>query len=392
MNFFNTISILFFVLFSLNILRGQEDFLSANEIIFKVMEQTKSINSLAYDLKLTAKRASTRKPKIRNFKVIANRNPQNTAYLFDWKINEKDEKKELIHLYLEDDFYLINPIKKWMNVHQDFGKIQSGSYSDGVQKFAFFNELIFRIEYETLKKIKFSEEFQDPNYWILEIPYPMGYNVIWIDKERFLPTKKLVKVINQNLESSYFSEIQNLIINGKIPTSKFEVDKFLDSFKVNYVLKKEDNTNLTLNDLELHLSKLQGKALLNAKFYQKEGDKIQLKNQEAKLFLIDFWFLACAPCITAMPKLEKLHQQFQNEGLKVVGINWSDLENTENVLEILRKKGFSFDNYFSELTLKKELGIQAYPTIILMNSEGEILYSGVFISYEEIEELILRNL
>lgn len=67
------------------------------------------------------------------------------------------------------------------------------------------------------------------------------------------------------------------------------------------------------------------------------GKKIALKDFQGSPTLVHFWASWCGPCFYEFPELEKLHRQFEKEGLVLLAIN-TDL----GTLEKAREKASEF--------------------------------------------------
>lgn len=54
------------------------------------------------------------------------------------------------------------------------------------------------------------------------------------------------------------------------------------------------------------------------------GNKVSLKDFRGKLVLLNSWASWCSPCREEMPAMERLYQEFQNQGFVVLGVNVRD--------------------------------------------------------------------
>jgi thiol-disulfide isomerase/thioredoxin len=48
------------------------------------------------------------------------------------------------------------------------------------------------------------------------------------------------------------------------------------------------------------------------------GNKLSLKDFRGKLLMLNFWASWCLPCREEMPAMERLYQEFQNQGFVVL--------------------------------------------------------------------------
>ncbi len=56
-----------------------------------------------------------------------------------------------------------------------------------------------------------------------------------------------------------------------------------------------------------------------------EGGRASLKGAQGKVVLLNLWATWCAPCIKELPTLKKLHDSYENQGLKVVTLSVDSL-------------------------------------------------------------------
>lgn len=115
---------------------------------------------------------------------------------------------------------------------------------------------------------------------------------------------------------------------------------------------------------------------------------------EHELTLINIWGTTCAPCIREMPELEKLQNNYKDQGLKVVGIvadgNYLAGKEIVNAL-LLTYEHIIPDEEFALGYLRQ---FQFVPTTIFVNSDGEILGEpmvGAY-DYETFEEAVKDHL
>lgn len=110
-----------------------------------------------------------------------------------------------------------------------------------------------------------------------------------------------------------------------------------------------------------------------------KGDSISFAKMDAKLYMVDFWYRGCHPCVMAMPFLQKMHENYSSKGLKVIGLNPFDykIKDTEAFSAFLIRRNVSYTMAFVADNVPKEYRVSAYPTLYLINKEGKVIHSQV---------------
>ena len=110
----------------------------------------------------------------------------------------------------------------------------------------------------------------------------------------------------------------------------------------------------------------------NVIFLDKNDKKINIKEFNGNLLLLNFWATWCAPCKEEMPSLDRLQVNQNLSNLKIFAINISQ-ESKKKVdifFEDLNIK--NFDPYFdAPTTLAKTFSLRGVPTSILIDKDGK---------------------
>ena len=107
-----------------------------------------------------------------------------------------------------------------------------------------------------------------------------------------------------------------------------------------------------------------------------EGDRLNLKSMlEHGPILLDFWATWCKPCVKAMPKLQEIYETYKDRGLTVVGVNEDGPRGQSKVKPFLRARKFTFPIALdSHGSVMKRMRATAYPTTVLIDMDGEIVF------------------
>ena len=120
-----------------------------------------------------------------------------------------------------------------------------------------------------------------------------------------------------------------------------------------------------------------------------KNENISLSELRGKVILLDFWFKNCSPCIESVPHLNAINTKFRNKKFEVLGINTWDLK--KDIAWFCNKHKVAYNILMNGKDLAESYGIDAFPTMILINKEGKVLYSGGF-DQSKIEKLIEKAL
>ncbi|MDB3889931.1 TlpA family protein disulfide reductase [Candidatus Pelagibacter sp.] len=110
----------------------------------------------------------------------------------------------------------------------------------------------------------------------------------------------------------------------------------------------------------------------NVFFLDKNDKKINIKEFNGNLLLLNFWATWCAPCKEEMPSLDRLQVNQNLSNLKIFAINISQ-ESKKKVNSFFEDLNIeNFDPYFdAPTTLAKTFSLRGVPTSILIDKDGK---------------------
>jgi thiol-disulfide isomerase/thioredoxin len=112
-----------------------------------------------------------------------------------------------------------------------------------------------------------------------------------------------------------------------------------------------------------------------------DGKPVRFQDFDADLVLIDFWGTWCPPCLRSIPHLVDLQERMGRQRLTVVGIACEPdaLDKaTPRVAEAARRLQVNYPVLLSRndgsCPLQEALHVQAFPTMVLVDREGRVLW------------------
>jgi thiol-disulfide isomerase/thioredoxin len=107
----------------------------------------------------------------------------------------------------------------------------------------------------------------------------------------------------------------------------------------------------------------------------------RLDIHSGKYTIIDFWGSWCGPCIEALPLLISAHNKYINN-VNFVSVALDYQENIPKLKRLITENKLTWpqvwvDRHKIEGSLVFDYKVDSYPTTILLNKEGIIIYRGI---------------
>lgn len=115
-----------------------------------------------------------------------------------------------------------------------------------------------------------------------------------------------------------------------------------------------------------------------------QGTNIRLSELRGEVVLINFWASWCGPCRDEMPLLNDIYLKFRDKGFKLLGVNVEEDFRKGKIM--VRDLKIVFPILLdSENTVSKKFDIDAMPTTVLVDRDGNIRYihMGYLPGYED---------
>lgn len=105
--------------------------------------------------------------------------------------------------------------------------------------------------------------------------------------------------------------------------------------------------------------------------------------------LLDFWYMGCIPCISAIPEIEKIKEKYKDKGLQIFGINAYDNneDGVKRLPKFLQYNNLRYPIILVNKTIADDYKVTGWPTFYLIDKTGKVFFHTVGYS-EDLEKTI----
>lgn len=110
---------------------------------------------------------------------------------------------------------------------------------------------------------------------------------------------------------------------------------------------------------------------------------------DAKLIMVNYWEPWCAPCVEEMPDLEKLYQNYKDQGFVILGV-FSTEDGDEDAAAIVTDTGVTYPILHIDNRLRT-YQTEYVPTTIFVDEDGNVVSEEPYVgahSYEDWETIL----
>jgi peroxiredoxin len=105
-----------------------------------------------------------------------------------------------------------------------------------------------------------------------------------------------------------------------------------------------------------------------------EGKEHKLSDLRGQVVVMDFWATWCPPCKKAMPGVQKLHERFKDQPVRVYGLaTWE----RGDPVAYMRDNGFTYGLLLQADRVAEAYGVSGIPTFYVIGTDGRILHTEV---------------
>jgi thiol-disulfide isomerase/thioredoxin len=131
-------------------------------------------------------------------------------------------------------------------------------------------------------------------------------------------------------------------------------------------------------------------------FKNTNNQAVNISKLKGKVILLDFWNSHCGVCFREFPKVQTMYDKYKtNANVKLYSVNsfFQDIDKDGDALRFIKQRSYTFPVLIckEESTLKK-MKIIAYPAVLIIDKNGELVFRGnIEDADKKIEELLKED-
>lgn len=148
---------------------------------------------------------------------------------------------------------------------------------------------------------------------------------------------------------------------------------FLLSLLVVSLVYAGDADKSANNDKKITASEAQNKQFYAGEDWQLvnlKGEAVRLSDYQGQPVLLIFWATWCPYCKKLLPGIEKLHQKYHHQGLKVIAVN---IREDWKPKVYWRNHEYTFDAVLDGDKVAELYGVRGTPGIVFIAPDGKVL-------------------
>lgn len=125
-------------------------------------------------------------------------------------------------------------------------------------------------------------------------------------------------------------------------------------------------------------------------FQDSTGLNIPLNDFSGKYLVLDFWVSSCGVCFKKFPQVQNIYNDLKTaDNIKLYSVFCSSSkrgETHQNGVDMLQQRGYTFPTLSldGDNPILKEIGVDAYPTVIIFDPNGKLIFRGDIESAEQL--------
>lgn len=106
-----------------------------------------------------------------------------------------------------------------------------------------------------------------------------------------------------------------------------------------------------------------------------EGETVRLSDYVGKKVILNFWATWCPPCKEEVPHMQKVYEEYKNQGVEILAVNVTNKDNgKEAVSQFVKEHGLTFEVLLDEEGfVGNTYQVVTLPTTYMIDTKGNMV-------------------
>ena len=206
-------------------------------------------------------------------------------------------------------------------------------------------------------------------------------------------------IYDEQLKKINSEDLMKIMMSNEfIPEPYLDEKKNVKAFVIRKATAEEKEMMAKMQrgemEMEQEKSKLLGTKAIDFRLSDLNAKNYNLSELRGKVVVLNFWFIACQPCIMEMPELNELVDEYKNKDVVFLAIA---LNSAKELKKFLKKNKFNYSIIADGQATAQTYQIKGYPTNLIIDKSGVIQYVSTGVGpnnkanlEKEIEGLLIK--
>ncbi len=111
-----------------------------------------------------------------------------------------------------------------------------------------------------------------------------------------------------------------------------------------------------------------------------QGEIVRLSSLRGRPVIVNLWASWCTPCKAEMPAIQRVYDQYAEQGLVILGVNASNQDNIQTATQFVEENGLTFPILWDmDGQVSQQYLLSALPTTFFIDGKGiiqEVIVGG----------------
>ncbi len=119
-----------------------------------------------------------------------------------------------------------------------------------------------------------------------------------------------------------------------------------------------------------------------------DGGTVQLEDYTGQVVVVNFWATWCGPCVIEMPELQAFYDEYNSQGVEMLGINLG--EDAETAQAFIDERDITYPIILDQNgNIADFYALRGQPTTVVFDQNGTIVYKHTgLLNQETLEEQV----